>query len=352
MIFGKPGTGKSALVRMLAQWATDFLSNAGLKDKTVNLIMVNAVSWSAEDINGVLMKVTDSSGYVSWVPMERLHTIINTKEPTIVELQDFGQWDMRIQKTLMPALDRSERTWAGHKIPNCVMLIATTNDKDDRAGVGNILQTVQGRFTNIIGMNCTVAEYCNWASENLHEYVSSFLKIWGEDLNAFRNTTNTLSKGFCFRTMEMLSDEQKLIDANVYGDDNEMQKVAIQSCVGMHLGLKYWEHLINMRNLCDVTDIIKNPKLTPLPKNNEMMAKMPSIIHSLIESANSNDIRSINTYIMRVSMQDNCAGWGAIFWHNVLRKFPEFKKHESHTDWLSHRKEQDSLYTAKWSVNA
>ena len=342
MISGPAGTGKSEMIRWAREWASEWIG------KEVGLLCFNAAAKREEDIQGILKVLgDDDNGFARWIPMQEIHLMINTSEPLIVELQDFGQWNIPIQKTLMPALDWGERMWGGHKIPDNVMFIATTNDKDHKAGCGNILQPVQDRFTHIVHLDATVKEYAEWAAKNLHRYVATFLQQHGEELAGYRNMTNTLAKGFSFRTMEKLSAEQFRIDANMY-PSKSVEKLTLRAVAGKALGDMYYQCMAMMQQSCDISGIIDDPDGVELPKHSDMMREMPLITEHLISAADKTNVTGIGRYLIRVADMDNSAAWGSIFWHNAIKKSPTLEDTTAHSAWVSNRKERDQAYVAKW----
>lgn len=126
LLVGPPGCAKTARIAAAAA-AADY-----------RLHVFRASLSERVDVGGALIPDVEA-GITRALPLEALHRLRNTKENTILFLDDLGQAPMDVQAALMKLFDPGE-------LPENVLIWGATNRPGDRAGVSGLCEPLRSRF--------------------------------------------------------------------------------------------------------------------------------------------------------------------------------------------------------------
>lgn len=126
LLVGPPGCGKTARIQ------------AAAKQANRRLFIVRASLSERVDFGGCL--VPDMvSGTTKQLPLELLHTLRSTKEPSLLFADDLGQAPVDVQASIMSLFD------SGNLSPH-VVIWGATNRPGDKAGVTSLCEPLRSRF--------------------------------------------------------------------------------------------------------------------------------------------------------------------------------------------------------------
>ena len=148
LLTGSPGVGKTDIVKLVAMLA-------GFR-----LIISHPVVADPSDAKGLAWPAKDGKS-AAFIPIGQMFELLNAKEPTIWFLDDLGQATPAVQAAYMQWILAREVN--GHRIPDCVTILAATNRRQDKAGVSSILEPVKGRFKTIIELEPCIKDWTQWA---------------------------------------------------------------------------------------------------------------------------------------------------------------------------------------------
>ena len=144
LILGQPGIGKTSIAKLVAK-----------KLQRKIIITTPAIS-DPTDAKGLGFPSSDGT-HAIFLPLGNMYELINATEPVLWFIDDLGQANNSVQASLMPWL--LERQNGNDKLPDCVGIIAASNERGHKAGVSGLLEPVKSRFHKIITME---ADYQEW----------------------------------------------------------------------------------------------------------------------------------------------------------------------------------------------
>ena len=163
LFVGPPGCAKTARIIAAA-------TMAGFRVVIIRLSLADRV-----DLGGCI--VPDSAaGVTRALPLEVLHDLLTTTEPTLVVLDDLGQGPVDVQASAMRLFDRGF-------LPPHVLIWGATNRPGDKAGVTALCEPLRSRFDLAFAIATPGTEdktdgavvlapwkdevdsWCDWASE-------------------------------------------------------------------------------------------------------------------------------------------------------------------------------------------
>src|SRR5512146_2136100 len=146
-VSGGPGIGKTEIIAQAAALlgADHIVSTPSTEDPT----NAAGLPWIGKDKERAV-----------FLPFGQVAKALDAKKLTVWDLEDFGQAPPLVQAGYMPWL--SARELNGHKLPDCVSIVATTNRRTDKAGVGGYLEPVKSRFGVMVELVPDLDEWCDW----------------------------------------------------------------------------------------------------------------------------------------------------------------------------------------------
>lgn len=261
LIIGEPGVGKTDVARQVA---------AKLK---MDLIIDYPIYSDPTDARG-LGFYDAKTKEARFVPAaSNLKQILKATEPTLWVIDDFGQATAAVQASYMPPL--LDRVIDGQPLPDCVSVVATSNERKHKAGVQGLLEPVKSRFHTILRMHPNLDDSCNWLLKNDYPgEIVAFLRFKTDLLCKFDPTAD-LRNSPCPRTWAHVGDLLSLgLD-----DTPEIELAAIQGAVGEGAAHEFLSFLRVYRSLPSIDGIIKNPNDSEIPRR-----ERPDVLHAIASS--------------------------------------------------------------------
>jgi len=176
LIVGPPGVGKSDLVAKAAE------------DAGADLIVSHPAVADPTDAKG-LPWISDEKDAATFLPFGELARALKATRLTLWFLDDLGQATAAVQASFMQLI--LARRINGHILPDCVVFVAASNRRTDRAGVSGILEPVKSRFGAILELTPDLDDWCSWAfSADLPPELIAFLRFRPDLLCNFEPTAD------------------------------------------------------------------------------------------------------------------------------------------------------------------
>lgn len=179
LITGAPGIGKSDVVDQarIAANADLILSHPAVEDPTD----AKGFPWPK-----------DGKDEATFLPFGALAKALKATRLTVWFVDDLGQASPAVQAAYMQLF--LARRVNGHILPDCVVFVAATNRRTDRAGVSGILEPVKSRFATIVELEPDVDQWCQWALSNgVSPMTVAFIRFRPELLSAFEPSADLVN---------------------------------------------------------------------------------------------------------------------------------------------------------------
>jgi hypothetical protein len=278
---GMPGIGKTALMKLIA------------KELKMDLILFHPVISDPTDFKGMpWLFESDGKRHAVFVPFNQLKQMINATKPTIVGIDDMGQAGDAVQASCMQLLHGGEL--CGQKVSKYITFVACTNRKQDRAGVGGLLEPVKSRFHGIFEL---VPELDPWLAFAMTVGISPMLVAF------MRHRPNWLTGGdngwspiadianqACPRTIEHLSDVVNM------GFSKTVRPSAYAGAVGEIMANEFYAFEQLVIRMPDLDVVCSNPMGAEVPSTPDICYAMIGALHQRMDRGN---IQNIYKYIHR-----------------------------------------------------
>ncbi len=244
LITGKPGIGKSDIVEQAAKLAG------------FDLIISHPAVSDPTDYKG-LPWFDATKKTANFYPLGEFNRALAATKPTVWFFDDLGQASNAVQAACMQLF--LARRINGHVLPDCVVFVAATNRRIDRAYVGGILEPVKSRFCSIVELEPELDSWCGWAYDHaLPGVLIAFLRYRPELLSAFTPTAD-LTNSPMPRTWAHLAK----IEALQLPPDVEPKAMA--GAVGEPASLEYLAFRTMAANLINLDAMLHDPNGCKLP---------------------------------------------------------------------------------------
>lgn len=267
LIVGGPGVGKTSVVRAVADEldADLLLSTPSTEDPTEP----KGFPWANEKDPNAHFK-----------PFGNLAKALAATKLTIWFLDDFGQALPGVQSGYMPLLQG--RTADGHPLPKCVVFVAATNRRADRAGVGGLLEPVKSRFAMIVEMVPDLDEACNWMLKQtgISPMVPAYLRWQPDALNQFVATAD-LENSPVPRTWEHAG---RILELQI--SDKAVEAAAVCGAIGDGQGGQLLAFAEMFRQLPSVDGILIDPDKAVIPDQVNVLYAVSTAVASRVTEKN------------------------------------------------------------------
>lgn len=267
LIVGSPGIGKTSIVRQVAEELdADLLLNT---PSTEDPTEPKGFPWA---------NATDEEAHFK--PFGNLAKALRATKLTIWFLDDFGQAPASVQSGYMPLLQG--RTADGHQLPECVVFVAATNRRTERAGVGGLLEPVKSRFSTIVELVPDLDEWCEWAitKKFMAPEVIAYLRWQPDALNQFVASADLVN---CPQPRTWESAGRYLMQKIT---DKAVEAAAINGAIGEGQGGQLLAFVEMFRQLPSVDGILVDPDSAVIPDKVNVLYAVSTAVASRVTEKN------------------------------------------------------------------
>ena len=297
MLWGAPGTAKSAIVRMVAK-------ELGVECSIQMLAQVDAV-----DLRGLPYKSQVIENGIE-------HTVMGFAQSNILPRGGNGilMLDELVQAPVLVQNAASElildRKVGEYYFPDGWLVVAAGNRRGDRAGTLEMPSHLKNRLIHV-EVVVDAPGWCEWAANNnINTHVISFIKGATDALHEFDADKIAYPT---LRTWEYVSD---IVNAGIKGKTREAM---IQGCLGEERAVEFCRFLERVMEMPSYEDVIRDPMRVPIERMKK--SSLSVLVNTIAGQAKAEDIDSILKFLSRLSPED--AKYPLLLMAN---RDPEFKK--------------------------
>lgn len=241
LLQGAPGLGKTSVVR-------DVAHSLGYACHVMNPALLDPT-----DVGGVPM---NDGGRLVRMLDDTLQSLVEATAPTVLFLDELGQASPAMQAACAPII--LDRKLGGRALPEHVKVVAATNRRSDRAGVGGIVSHLVSRMM-VVQVECEPKEWAAWAVKGaLRQEVVGFLRFRPSLLHKWdEETIQQAAAGMpyaCPRSWDRVS---RVLSLRLSSD---LEPQAFEGCVGRGAAAEFGAYLVVARDLPDVDAMLVHPR--------------------------------------------------------------------------------------------
>jgi hypothetical protein len=303
LILGAPGIGKSQIVAGVA-------AHLGCQ-----LVTSTPALEEPSDYRGVLWPQND--GRASYLYAGQLAQILDATEPTVWFLDDLGQAAPAVQAAVMHPLEA--RQVNGRPIPDCVAIVAATNDRRHGAGVTGLLEPVKSRFATIVEL---VPDLGSWVADyaiprGLSPELIAYLRTFPDSFSRFAKSADLVN---CPSPRGWTKADAWIRATQL---SPRVRAGAIAGAVGADSASEFLAFERMYSQLPAVADILADPDSAPLLTG---PGERWAIVSALAAYSRAENFGAVARYALRL----DAAGWGdcaALLVRDATRRRPELQTH-------------------------
>lgn len=274
-IHGKPGIGKSDIVRQVA------------KELKIQLIDVRAVLLDPVDVRGI-PNVTN--GKTTWNPPD----FWPKSGKGILFLDELSAAPAAVQSALLQLT--LDRRIAEYELPEGFTIIAAGNRQEDRAGAHRLISPLLNRFIHF-DLDVDNDAWHSWAIGNsIHPLITSFLKFKPN----FLGNVEPKSDDKAFPTPRSWSFVNSVIGSDFNPEANDAHYM-VAGCIGKEVAGEFLGYAQVYSKLPDVDTILKNPEGATLPQEPSVCFAVIGMLAHKAVKCTQKDGEAILTYCSRLS---------------------------------------------------
>lgn len=316
-ISGAPGIGKTALFEQMA--------NEIEADYEVFL----TATMDPTDVCGVPMANGDMTRFLPPERLMHLTTKFPSEKPTIATFEDLPACSEQVFAALFRLFH--EREVGGYKIRDNVLMCATGNRSEDRAGAQELPTALANRFVHFEQL-VDSEEWCQWAMlNNIDPMVIAFIGQTGGSKNLHKFDPNAGDP--CFASPRSVAKASILYKA-FQNYDREMVAALAGSC-GEDWANSFLTFHKLREKMIPIKEILENPSGVKTPTEEQIdltFVTISNLVCAIVECLSDKDVNVRNkavaaglTYACRLPAKD----MGMKLAHNVLYVLKQ--KGEFHT---------------------
>ncbi len=243
MVVGPPGVGKTFIKMQVA--------------RRLGMAYIGLCS-ALEDpstIRGYPSRGAD--GRASHCLFDGIARAFDAKDPTVLDFDDLGMASESTMRAIMRLFQFGEID--NRKLPDCVVLSASTNDINQGSGVIGMLEPLKSRFHTIVNVETSVEDIAPYAlAHNWPMDLIAFLRNSPDALHDWKPEKSMKVGGACPRGWEYAAE---------WVNDGVTDPEVIAGCVGKGRATQYlaFRELIN--DLPDIDALLLDPEAAPVPDN-------------------------------------------------------------------------------------
>lgn len=289
-VTGQPGIGKSDLFEQIA-------NDLGATYKRFEMATYDAV-----DVKGCPFPVDGATEFLPPKDFLELTDRAEYQGPMVVNFDDLPAAEESVFNSLLGII--LTRHVGEYPIRKNVLLCATGNRAEDKAGAREITTALSNRFTHF-HMESDDKEWCNWAIKNdIDPNIIGYIRSRPDQLNQFDPKTGQRA----FATPRSVA-KASLIQQAI-GLDHKLFVLAIASAVGYGWAGEYKAWLDRTRTLVTPEEILKDPRNCRVPDDEEvdvLHATMASLVHAIGQTPTFQNLKSGFIYCSRIPRADMAA---------------------------------------------
>lgn len=293
LVKGAPGIGKTEI------------TNEVTEEIGYELVTEIASMSDATDYKGL----PDVSGKIAVFKLfENLDRIVNASKPTLWFFDDVGQTTEAVQNTIMHCFQKREIS--GRRIPDCVTLMAASNDRGQKAGVRGMTTAMKSRFHSIVELVPDLQESCQWfLTHGMSASLLAYLRTVPDALCEFE-ATQDLTNFPCPRTWFKLSQLEALnLPADVEAD-------TFAGAVGTARAQGYLTFRKMISTAINLDEILLNPDKAAIPSRPDALY---AISAGLARRATLTNFASIAVYVNRLIDTNKYGEFGVLTIKDAVR---------------------------------
>lgn len=290
LIAGQPGIGKSELLAQIA------------KKLGAKIVRYEMATMDAVDVKGCPFPIGKATEFLPPKDFLDLTDQAEYTGPMVANFDDLGAADEAVFNALLGIM--LQREVGQYKIRDNVILAATTNRAEDKAGARQITTALNNRFAHFT-MECDAKQWVAWAQNNdIEPDIIAYIRACESELNTF----DPKSGEYAFatpRSVAMASRVQKAIGLN-----NGNLVTALASCCGYAWAGQYKAWLDRTRTLVTPEEILKDPKNCRVPESHEIdviHATIANLAHHIQKNNSFKTLKAGYIYAARLHAADIAA---------------------------------------------
>lgn len=230
-----------------------------------------------------------------FIPYGDLKEMMHVNVPTGWLLDDLGQANPSVQAAYMQLL--LSRQIDGKRISDLVTFIACSNRREDKAGVGGILEPVKSRFVTIINMVPDHEDWYKWANtHNMPADLIAFIRFRNTRQENFLHNfkaTNDLTNSICPRTVANVG---KIRNMN---PPSSLEYQLYAGAAGETFAAEYINFKNMIHKLPNMNQIETDPNNAIVPEKKDI-STLYAVCGALAVRATKQNIRNLYTYLKRL----------------------------------------------------
>lgn len=288
LVLGQPGTGKSAMVKAIA-------------DKyKMDLIDVRLSMCAPEDLMGL---PTFENGKAKFLPFNDVFPIEGTvKNPNgvILFLDEFTSANKGIQAPVYRLVE--DREVGQYKLDSKVYIVCAGNRLQDKAIVNQLSTALVSRVC-MLEVKPNLKDFLDKGLEwQIHPYVIGYLNCFNAHFNTFDPDEDILPFA-CPRTWYKVS--KLLPNLNFKDKDKQiLSESIISGLIGEKVSHTFSSFIINMDSFIKPEDIAKDPLCSDIPTNKDQLYGV--ICSICCYEGLEDNLEEFCTYIDRISDHSMC----------------------------------------------
>ncbi len=314
LIISAPGVGKTQIIKQCA-YRSNFecqVFHPAISDPT--------------DFKGMpwIYKPEESSApSAEFIPFGDLRRLLESPQPTLAFLDDFGQAPSSVQAAAMQML------WGGHlnghKFPDHITWIMASNRREDKAAVTGILEPIKSRSFSILNLMPDVEDWIYWAiNAEVPVVIRAFIRNKPDLLFQFEPKADIKNSPLP-RTWYYLGE---LVKAKY---PKEVKLELYQGAVGEGAGMEFFGYEQVFMKLPNPKKILQDPDGSEIPED---PAVLYALTGALAHLATDNTFGAICKYGERL-WNDNKAEFSTVMIRDCEHIRPEVMETSEYIEWRS-----------------
>lgn len=283
-LWGPPGMGKTQLFEQIGE------------ELKARVKVFLTATMDPTDVVGVPHPV---DGITKFLPPESFHELTveaEDKGPMVALFDDMPACQEQVFAALFRVIQ--QREVAGLKIRDNVLLCATGNRVEDKAGASDLPTALANRFVHF-SLAVNNDEWRHWAiAHDVVEEIVAFIRTNGKQLHNFDPNSGFLA----FPTPRSVAKASDLVKAIGYDKENDL-RVSLIGCCGEGWGTEFMAFLKVRHKLIPPQDIVKDPEGCRLPAEADidvMFATITSLTYHVKRNPKIKDAIACLTYATRL----------------------------------------------------